>query len=189
MRKRVVLLLALCLLLFLSACHPEDGTGIHTITLGGSIGRTVVTVDMDSDTLTLDGVSYSYTREDDLLVIRFTDNICMKSSRDDGTVWNGEYSSDFEDYRFLGGTLAKAYWLAYNDQAGPQWEFHPLRFLLGLAFIGWGVWCRRDPEAVFAAQHWRYNNLEPSEDGLEMIRLEAWILWIIGFVLLCGSFG
>lgn len=188
MKKKLVLLI--CALFLLSGCAKEDGTGVHTVTLGDSFfGIQTVTVDMNADTLTLDGVTYSYTKEEDQLVIRFTDEIRAKSGRDGKIVWNTFHNADYDDYRSLGTTLTKAYWLAYEDQAPPQRDFHPMMFLLGLGLIGVGVWHRRDPEAVFEARHWRYSNLEPSEDGLEVIRLQAWIFWLLGFVVICGSFG
>lgn len=188
MKKKLVLW-TLLLMLVLSACQPEDGSGVHTITLGSGSGATAVTVDMEGDTLTLDGVAYSYTKEDDRLVVRFTDTITMKSSREKRISWTGGYSADYEKYSRIGNTLARAYWLAYEDQAPPRWEFHPMMFLLGLGLIGIGIWHRRDPESVFEARHWRYSNLEPSEDGLEVIRLQTWLFWLVGFLIVCGSFG
>ena len=189
--KRILFPLLLCLLLLLTGCQPSDGTGVHTVTLGSSLrDAQVVVVDLDADTLTMDGATYPYIRDGGRLVIQFGEGMqySCAEGKPDSYRWTGVNHPDSRQYVDLAFALAKAYWLVYEKPVLSDWNFHPLVFLLSLGFFAWGAWCRRDPEAVFDAQHWRYKNLEPSEDGLDMIRAEAWIIWLFGFFLLIASF-
>ena len=60
----------------------------------------------------------------------------------------------------------------------------------GLLVIGVGVWQYCDPESVFRfTEGWKYENLEPSEAGLDSIRWSGLLIMALGVLLLFNSCG
>ena len=60
----------------------------------------------------------------------------------------------------------------------------------GLLVIGVGVWQYCNPESVFRfTEGWKYENLEPSEAGLDSIRWVGLLIMALGVVLLFNSCG
>ena len=59
---------------------------------------------------------------------------------------------------------------------------------IGLVLLGFGIWYYSNPESAFRfSEGWRYRDLEPSDEGLEVYRLGGLAGIIFGILLLFSS--
>ena len=58
----------------------------------------------------------------------------------------------------------------------------------GLVLLAFGIFYYSDPESAFRfSEGWRYRDLEPSDEGLDLYRLGGLVGIIIGILLLFSS--
>lgn len=182
--KAFLLLLAVTgLMCFLCGC-VDYTEPVYPVLSFDEVGKEWF-LDYGAKTIRYDGITYSYTvenagLEDPTVTIRYPN----------GATYNGSatvsgWSDDYDETQYASGeTLVKLIRPAYvGRKIGPS----ALNIILALICIVLGVLSLCMPRTIWDLNHifrgWQYENPEPSDYGLDMVRIGGVVSIILGVIV------
>ena len=179
--KRTISLLALCLLLLLTACGRKTVATVYDVEHNG------VTYTVDKEHGTISDSEHTYQIEVGPsgrdVTVHYPDGSHYWWSYGD-TVSHGGWSSDYDEDKYApGDTLLDIYFPAgpvVRQESSSNW-------LVALLLMAVGIFNTAAPEtAWYLSRGWQFKNAEPSEAALLLTRCSGVVAIVVGVVLVLG---
>ena len=178
MKRKLAIIGILFLALLLTACGQEEARTVY------SVGINNVQMTVDTQNMTISDGMYTYRFEvaGNNTTITYPNGATFYWSQGD-TFGHGGWSENYDDSTYTDGhILLQALEQKPGKQDRRERTGNPL---LGLVFIGLGLWNALSPYTGWYFSHgWKYKDAEPSDAALGFTRFGGIAAIIIGLIVL-----